>query len=64
MNDLLKLMHDTMSPVATIKGAVTLLKKGVLSPEETKKMLDAIETRADKLNEILDAFYKSEKEKQ
>jgi hypothetical protein len=62
MNELLKLMHDTMSPVATIKGAVGLLKKGCLSPEETAKMLVAIETRADLLNKILDAYI-TQKEK-
>jgi len=60
MNQLLALMHDTMSPVATIKVAVHLLKGGTLSPEETTKMLDAIETRADRLNQILDAYYKAQ----
>ena len=56
-NDLLQLMHDTMSPVATIKGSVTLLKTGTCTPEETIKMLDAITDRADKLNEVLDSYY-------
>lgn len=59
-NSLLQLMHDTMSPVNTIKGAVEILKKGNLSPEEKDKLLDAIKERADKLNEVLDAFYVSQ----
>ena len=57
MDDLLQLMHDTMSPVNTIKGAVELLKSGKLSKEETVRMLDAIESRAEKLTEVLDAYY-------
>jgi len=57
MDKLLKLMHDTMSPVATIKGSVQLMKEGKLTPEETIKLLDAIEERADRLNATLDAFY-------
>lgn len=61
-NSLLQLMHDTMSPVNTIKGSVDLLKQGGLSAEETNKLLDAIKERADKLNEVLDAYYVSQKE--
>lgn len=54
-------MHDTMSPVNTIKGSVALLKKGNLSPEDTAKLLDAIEERANALNTILDAYWFSQK---
>jgi signal transduction histidine kinase len=50
-------MHDATGPVNTIKGAVELLKKGDLSPEETKRMLTAIEERADRLIEVMDAYY-------
>ena len=57
MDKLLKLMHDTMSPVATIKGSVQLMKERKLTPEETIMLLDAIEERADRLNATLDAFY-------
>ncbi len=56
-NELLQLMHDATGPVNTIKGAVELLKKGDLSPEETKRMLTAIEERADRLIEVMDAYY-------
>ena len=62
-NSLLQLMHDTMSPVNTIKGAVELLKKDGLSVEEKNRLLDAISERADKINEVLDAYYVSQKEK-
>lgn len=60
-NSLLQLMHDTMSPVNTIKGSVELLKGDALSPEDRAKLLDAIKERADKLNEVLDAYYVSQK---
>lgn len=56
-NPLLQLMHDTMSPVNTIKGAVDLLKGDTLSAEERNRLLDGIKERADKLNEALDAYY-------
>lgn len=55
----LQLMHDTMSPVNTIKGSIALLKKGDLTPADRNKLLDAIEDRANKLNEVLDAYYVS-----
>ncbi len=61
MNELLQLMHDTMSPVHTIKSAVSLMKSVTLSPEDTLKMLNAIEDRANKLNEVLDSFYTKQK---
>lgn len=57
MNELLKLMHDTMSPVARIKAAATLLKDGTLSPEDAEKMLDVILVSSDDLNLVLDSFY-------
>jgi nitrogen-specific signal transduction histidine kinase len=57
MDELLQLMHDTMNPVAGIKGAAELLKSGNVSPEDTKKLLDAISDRADRLNAVLDAYY-------
>lgn len=65
-NALLQLMHDTMSPVNTIKGATDLLKKSLLpngqfSKEDTLKLLNGISERADKLNEVLDAYYVSQK---
>jgi K+-sensing histidine kinase KdpD len=68
MNELLQLMHDTMSPVNTIKGAVDLLKKSLLpngefSKEDTLKLLNGIEDRANKLNEVLDAYYIKQKDK-
>ena len=61
MNDLLKLMHDTMSPVARIKAAATLLKEGKLSPEDAKKMLDVILVSSDDLNQVLDSYYMNSK---
>ena len=57
MNELLKLMHDTMSPVARIKAAATLLKEGKLSPEDADKMLDIILVSSDNLNQVLDSYY-------
>ena len=63
MNELLQLMHDTMSPVNAIKGAVTVLKTGTLSPEDTSKMLDIIGVKANQLNEVLDAYYVKCKDK-
>lgn len=68
-NALLQLMHDTMSPVNTIKGATDLLKKSLLpngqfSKEDTLKLLNGISERADKLNEVLDAYYVSQKKEQ
>ena len=57
MNELLKLMHDTMSPVSRIKAAATLLKEGKLSPEDADKMLDAILVSSDNLNQVLDSYY-------
>lgn len=57
MNNLLQLMHDTMSPVARIKAAATLLKEGKLSPEDVEKMLDIILVSSDNLNQVLDSFY-------
>lgn len=61
MNDLLQLMHDTMSPVHTIKASISLIKTGTLSPEDTLKLLNAIDERADKLTEVLDSFYIKQK---
>jgi hypothetical protein len=57
MNEILQLMHDTMGRVASIKGAVKLLKEDKLSPEDKIKMLDAIEIKANELNGVLDAYY-------
>lgn len=57
MNNLLQLMHDTMSPVSRIKAAATLLKEGKLSPEDVEKMLDIILVSSDNLNQVLDSFY-------
>lgn len=62
MNELLKLMHDTMSPVAAIKGAVNLLKGGKQKEEDGKKLLDIIDTKSDELNSILDTYYTKQKE--
>lgn len=57
MNELLKLMHDTMSPVARIKAAAKLLKEEKMSPENAGKMLDAILVSSDNLNQVLDSYY-------
>lgn len=60
-NELLALMHDTMSPVNTIKGAASLIISGTLTREETDRMVKSIIEKADELNRILDEFYKSER---
>ena len=57
MNDLLKFMHDTMNDTARIKGCVTLLKLGMLTEEEKKQMLDAIETSNNHIVEVIDQYY-------
>lgn len=62
MNELLQLMHDTMSPVNRIKGAVSLLKSDDLSKEDKDKLISIIELSSDKLNEVLDAYYVKVKE--
>lgn len=64
MNELLQLMHDTMSPVHTIKGAVNLMKTTTLSAEDTLMLLNAIEKKANELNQILDSFYIKQKAKE
>lgn len=58
---LLQLMHDTMSPVNTIKGAIDVLKLNE-TDEQKLVLYKAIEERANKLNEVLDYYYKSEQE--
>ena len=58
MNDLLKFMHDTMGDTARIKGCINLLKLGVLTEEEKKKMLDGIDTSTEHLIKVLDSYYK------
>jgi nitrogen-specific signal transduction histidine kinase len=63
MDELLKLMHDTMSPVAAIKGAAELLKTNEMSPEDTAKLLDIITVKSDHLNAILDAYYLAQRAK-
>ena len=62
MNDLLQLMHDTMSPVNRIKGLVALLKTHDKTQEETDKILLYIEKSANDLNLVLDAFYIKQKD--
>jgi len=57
MNELLQLMHDTMSPVNRIKGSVKLLMLGNLSKDDECKLLSIIDNSSDKLNEVLDAYY-------
>lgn len=54
-------MQDTLSSISTIKGAVTVLKNIEITPEEKIKLLDAIEKKAEELNEVLDGFYKSQR---
>lgn len=61
MNDLLQLMHDTISPVNSIKGAVSLMKTTALSAEDTLMLLNAIEKKANELNQVLDSFYIKQK---
>jgi len=64
MDELLKLMHDTMNPVATILGAVELLKnKPDISDEDRVKLLDEIEQRAKRINAVLDEYYVSQRAK-
>lgn len=57
MNSILQLMHDTISPVARIKGAAILLKSGTLSPDDVDKMLDVILVSSDNLNQVIDSYY-------
>lgn len=64
MDDLLKLMHDTMTPVAAIKGAIELLQSGKMKPDETARLLSIIDLKAEQLNKILDAYYLKTREKE
>ena len=61
MDNILQLMHDTLSPILTIKGAVIVLKNIEIAPEEKIKLLEEIEKKAEELNEVLDGFYKSQR---
>jgi hypothetical protein len=84
-NELLQLMHDTMSPVNSIKGAIFLLKPMIAEKLKENnellgeiftgthkskddeflallaKLMDGIETKANQLNEVLDAYYNIKK---
>lgn len=61
-SNMLQLMHDAVGPVNSIKAGITLLRKNTMSPEDTAKLLDAMEKRADELNKVLDSFYINNKE--
>lgn len=50
-------MHDAVGPVNSIKASITLLRDGKMSPEDTAKLLDIMETRANDINRVLDNFY-------
>jgi len=56
-SNILQLMHDATGPVNSIKACINLLRDGKLSKEDTDKLLNAIETRANDLNSVLDTFY-------
>lgn len=55
--NILQLMHDAIGPVNSIKASINLLRDGKLSKEDTVKLLNIMETRANDLNSVLDAFY-------
>ena len=59
MNELLKLMHDTSSPVNSIKSLVDLIKQGKLTKEETEKAHDGIKEKANEINLVMDEYFKS-----
>lgn len=61
-NNILQLMHDATGPVNSIKASVTLLKNGSLSKENAVTLLNAMETRANDLNKVLDSFYIANKD--
>lgn len=60
--NMLQLMHDAVGPVNSIKASIELLRSGKMSPEDTAKLFDAMETRANDLNKVLDNFYINNKE--
>lgn len=55
-------MHDAVGPVNSIKASIELLRSGKMSSEDTVKLLDAMEIRANDLNKVLDNFYINNKE--
>lgn len=62
MNELLQLMHDTMNKTGTIKRCASYLKeKKDISPEDFNRMLDAIYSRAEDLEIVLDHYYEQKK---
>lgn len=61
MDKILQLMHDTMSPVATIKGAANLIKSISITENEKNLLLNTIEEKAEELNKILDNYYRQQR---
>lgn len=59
---MLQFMHDATGPVNSIKAGINLLRAGKLSKEDTDKLLNAMETRADDINRVFDNFYIMNKE--
>lgn len=65
MDELLKLMHDTMNCIHNIKGAAELLKdESRLTQGEKEYLLKGISDRADRLNAVLDAYYLKKREEE
>ncbi len=65
MDELLKLMHDTMNCTATIKSATEMLRTNAdLKPEEVEYLLKGISDRASRLNAVLDAYYLKKREEE
>jgi hypothetical protein len=63
MDELLRLMHDTMNCIHNIKTSAELLKKeSGLTPEEKEYLLNGISDRANRLNVVLDAYYLKKRE--
>lgn len=61
-------MHDTMSPVNTIKSAANMMKNDIISGEsklskdDLLKLLNGIMAKSDEVNMALDAFYVKSKQ--
>jgi nitrogen-specific signal transduction histidine kinase len=60
MNELLQLMHDTVSKIGTIKSSAQLLKVGQ-NKQTSDFLIEAIIIRADELQALLDDFYRKQK---
>lgn len=54
---LLELSHDIKTPVATIKSYANVLKDGVAKEDKKEEYYDLIDTKADRVNELVNRMF-------